>query len=77
MRRFKTIFYNYTSGVEFTMSWANEQEYLEGKGFLDALTGGSIGRHKLDQPDFYILETREQFDAMLEFRRKLREKRSG
>lgn len=73
-KEFVTEFYDRSTGTNFTMAWTNEVEYLRGKIFLDALTGGSIGRTaNPDRPDFYILETEEQCMAMLDFRRKLRE----
>jgi hypothetical protein len=75
MARFKTTFYDYSTGVEFTMPWPNEEQYLKGKTFLDELTSGSAIRRQPDQPDYYVLETEQQCKALLEFRKRLREAR--
>ncbi len=73
MSKFKTMFYDRSTGTEFTMAWANEDHYRKGKVFLDELTGGSVHRYQPGRPDFYILETEAQCMAMLEFRKRLRE----
>jgi hypothetical protein len=75
MAQFFTEFYDRATGTHFKMAWADEQQYLLGKAFLDRLTGGSYGTIESDpdKPDHYILETAEQREAMLEFRRRLRE----
>jgi hypothetical protein len=57
MPEFLTEFYDRSTGVNFFLGWADEQQYLAGKAFLDRLTGGSVGRTaNPDWPDFYILE---------------------
>ncbi len=73
MSKFKTMFYDRSTGTEFTMPWADEEQYRKGKAFLDDLTGGSVTRHQPERPDFYILETEAQCMALLEFRKRLRD----
>ena len=53
----------------------NEEDFLNGKAFLDELTGG--GMKDEDGLDYYVLETKEQEDAVAEFRRLLRERAAG
>ena len=72
MPKLQTEFYDRASGCQFRVTWMSEQHYREGKAFLDQLTGGSFGRvPEPDGPDFYILETRQQLEAALGFKRKL------
>jgi hypothetical protein len=73
MAKFITEFYDRATGCHFAMAWADEQQYLAGKAFLDELTDGCVARYSADRPDLYILETEEQREAMLEFRRQVRE----
>lgn len=75
MKTFKTTFYDYSTGVEFTMSWPDEMQYRKGKAFLDKLTAGIMTSQHPDRPDFYILETEQQYMALIEFRKRLQEER--
>jgi hypothetical protein len=72
MSKFKTEFYNASSGVVFTVAWDSEEEYLLGKAFLQKLVGGPAGRADLDQPDFYYFENDQQRDALYAFRKTLK-----
>lgn len=72
MAFFKTTFYDYATGVEFSVTWPTERQYLSAKAFLDELTGGSVHRSDPEQPDFYILENEQQREAMLDFRKRMR-----
>jgi len=75
MSMFIMDFYNVESGVQFTLQWRNEEEYLLGKAFLKDLLGddGSGGGERGAVP-FYYLENDQVRDALLDFRRELREK---
>lgn len=74
MSEFLMEFYNAQSGVQFTLQWKDENEFLQGKAFLKQLLGDGFGPStlELDKPPFYYLENDELFDALLEFRRELR-----
>lgn len=78
MSKHKMQFYNASSGVVFTLSWADEREYRLGRDFLQKLVGPSLGRVELhpDKPDFYYLEGDAQCDALFDFWKSLRAKRS-
>lgn len=75
-KTFKTEFYYAPSAMEFSLQWQDEDEYRLAKAFLDKLTGGSFGKVRLDpdHPDYYVLETTQQRDAISEFRRGLRKR---
>ena len=66
----KTTFYDTTSGVEFTMSWDDEEQFLAATAFLDDLTGGRVLNTR--GATFYVLETRGQYDALFADRQELR-----
>jgi hypothetical protein len=72
-------FYDYRTGVLFTLRWRNEEEYRQGKAFLHELLGpeGGVGVDEPGRVPTYYLETEQQFDALLEFRRTLREKQKA
>ena len=72
-------FYHVPTGVVFTLRWSNEQEYLQGKAFLHELLGpaGACGVNEPGRVPSYYLETEQQYDALLEFRRTLREKQKA
>ena len=76
MAKFKMTFYHYSKGVEFSVLWADEQQYLFAKKALEDLTGGSYGvvESDPDRPDYYVLETEQQFRALTELRETLRNK---
>jgi hypothetical protein len=69
-------FYHVSTGAVFTLRWRNEQEYLLGKAFLKKLLGedGGSSVHEPGRVPFYSLETEQQYDALFDFRRALREK---
>ena len=68
-------FYNAESGVQFTLEWRNEAEYALGKEFMKNLLGGETGSsvHKSGSVAFYYLRNDQDRDALLDFRRQLRE----
>ena len=72
-------FYNYRTGVVFTLRWRNEEEYRQGKAFLAELLGpaGGVGVDEPGRVPSYYLENEQQFDALLDFRRALREKQKA
>jgi hypothetical protein len=68
-------FYHYRTGVVFTLRWRNEEEYRQGKAFLAELLGpeGGVGVDEPGRVPSCYLETEQQFDALMDFRRTLRE----
>jgi hypothetical protein len=64
----RMIFYKDWSGVEFEWRWMNEDHYRAAKAFLDQLTGGSA---RDDDPPLYWLNNKQQYNALLAFRREL------
>jgi len=72
-------FYDYRTGVLFTLRWRNEEEYRQGKAFLHELLGpeGGVGVDEPGRVPSYYLENEQQYDALLEFRRTLREKQEA
>ncbi len=60
-----------------TIAWTDEQEYQLGKKFLTDI--GARCRQSADvagdEPEYFYLETEQQYLALLNFRRSLREKR--
>jgi hypothetical protein len=68
-------FYDYRTGVLFTLRWRTEEEYRQGKAFLAELLGpeGSVGVDEPGRVPTYYLENEQQRDALHDFRRKLRE----
>lgn len=75
MFKFEMEFHNAASGVSFFLSWRNEKEFRMGEAFLRELAGGPVYTKKLrpDQPDFYYLETEQQYEALMNFRQRLRD----
>jgi len=69
-------FDEYWTGVVFTLRWRNEEEYRQGKAFLKELLGpeGGVGVDEAGRIPSYYLENEQQYDALMEFRRTLREK---
>ncbi len=72
-------FYYYPTGVVSTLRWRNEEEYRQGKAFLAALLGpeGGVGVDEPGRVPSYYLENEQQRDALMEFRRMLREKQKA
>ena len=74
MSEFAMDFYEQTSGVEFTLRWRDEREFLLGQAFLKELLGDgfSVGSQEPGKNPFYYLENRQLLDTLLEFRQKMR-----
>jgi len=72
-------FYEYRTGVVFTLGWANDGEYRQGKAYSRELVGagGGVGLDNPGRVPSYYLGTEQQFDALLDFRRTLREKQKA
>lgn len=69
MSKFKTRIYQDWTGVHYDKVWRSREHYLAGRRFLEDLLGGpasTIGGY-----DFFVLDTEQQLDALLAFRRKL------
>ena len=73
MRPLKTTFYDRASGVEWTMSWDSEAEFVAARKFLIELTGGRVDTHL--EVDHCLLDTVEQREAVLAYRERLRRER--
>jgi hypothetical protein len=76
MSRFELHFYNARSGVCFSMHWPDREKYLAARAFLDELTGGAaVG--ETEEDDMYVLETKEQRDALFTFQREMMKAAKG
>lgn len=64
-------FYNAATGVEFSVTWKDEEEFRRAKAFLAALVGPPAGRGTLDESEYYYFETDEQCRALFRFQREL------
>lgn len=75
MSKFEMEFYIATTGVALFLSWRNEREFRMGQAFLQELADGPVYTKKLypDQPDIYYLETEQQYEALMNFRQRLRD----
>ena len=70
----RMILYLGWNGVHFEWRFGRQDHYLAVKKFLHDLLGGPGG----GDDDFFFIETEEQHDALIAFRRKLeREGRTG
>jgi hypothetical protein len=74
MSKFEMEFYTVATGVAFSVTWKDEDEYRLATAFLDDLIGGPIRRHDPNKPAFYYFETQQQ-DALFRFQRELRKRR--
>lgn len=81
MSKFRTEFYcdanTYMCGIQFELVWRNEAEHELAQSFLRELFGDPCGvaDPARGKPEFYLIETEEQFEALFDFQRKLRERR--
>lgn len=59
------------NGMSMDLPWRSESEFRDGAAFLRGLVGGAVSQKKRypEQPDFYYLETEDQFEALMQFRR--------
>jgi len=77
MSNLKMRIHSEANTLRMTIAWADEEEYQLGKEFLTEIgarcrqSGDVTG----DEPAYYYLETKQQYDALLNFRQSLREKR--
>ncbi len=65
-------FYTAETGVAFSVTWRNDDEYRRAKAFVTELAGPPSGRARVDAPDSYYFETEEQCRAFFRFQRELR-----
>ncbi len=75
MSTLKTEIYIAWTGVEMTLSWANERDYQSAKEFFAEM--GVLWLPNLSRPDeppLIYLEKEPQLEALYEFRRQLRER---
>jgi hypothetical protein len=68
MSKLKMEFYTVETGVEFSVTWKDEEEYRRAKAFLTELAGPPVGR-AAGKPEFFYFETREQCLALFRFQR--------
>lgn len=70
--------YDFETGVLMTLRWENEEEYRLGQAFLHQLAGDEARvRGDGGKPDSYYLESKQQVNALHDFRRDLRDRRKG
>ena len=70
MRSFKTTFYRTSNGVEFSVPWDNQAEFLAAREFLYNLTGGLVDSRP--EGDYCVLDNDEHYEAMYDYRQQLR-----
>jgi hypothetical protein len=70
MSRYRVEIYCAHNGLRMEMPWRNEAAFSDGVAFLRGLVGEPAYQKKRypDQPDFYYLETEDQFEALMQFR---------
>jgi hypothetical protein len=76
MAKLEMDIYTQATGVQMTIAWANEEEYQLGKKFLTNM-GASCGQssdRRDEKAEFFYLESKQQLEALFQFRRSLREK---
>jgi hypothetical protein len=73
MSSLKMKIYTASTGVEKMIAWANEKDYKLGYKFLTDI-GALDFPPKGSKPASFYLKTKEQRDALYEFRRSLRQK---
>jgi cytosine/adenosine deaminase-related metal-dependent hydrolase len=71
MSKLKMDFYTRETGVQFSVTWKDDEEYRRAKAFLTELAGLPVGRDA-GKPEFYYFETEEQCRALFRFQRELR-----
>jgi hypothetical protein len=65
-------FYTAATGVEFSVTWKDAEEFGRAKTFLTELAGPPAGRATPGEPEYYYFETEEQCRALFRFQRELR-----
>ena len=67
------------NGIRMELPWWSETQFREGVLFLQGMVGDPVygKKHYADEPDFYYLETEDQFEALMQFRRAQGVKRPG
>lgn len=78
MSKVKMEIYTRETGVEMTLTWRNEEEFLLGKEFLEELLDGDFGFTSI-QPGkipFCYMRDEKQLQALFDFRRELRNRRN-
>lgn len=55
------------NGMRMELPWWNEEQFKEGVSFLRGMVGDPVNttKHYPEQPDFYDLETEDQFEALM------------
>jgi hypothetical protein len=72
MSKLEMEFYTAATGVQFSVTWKDEEEYRRAKAFLAEVRGAPVGPARADAPEFYYFETEEQCRALFRFQRELR-----
>ena len=67
-------FYSVATGGRFSLKWSDESEFHRATAFLNELLAGDVGNASPKPGDipFYYLKTRQQYDAVFDFQRRLR-----
>lgn len=67
----------YVTGAVMTIRWRNDEEHALGKVFLRKLAGAPSIESGADARECYYLHDKDKFEALLDFRKALRKKRSS
>lgn len=69
MSGFKTFIYEDWTGVAYTVRWRSDADRLAARRFLEKLLGGPASM--VEGHDHLVLDTEQQLDALIAFRREL------
>jgi hypothetical protein len=69
--------YSESAGGQLDITWANEEEYQQAKKFLTDMGAPPVYTvaARYENPEFFYLETAEQFKALRKFQKSVEEKR--
>lgn len=78
MTRFRTEICIKPKGIEMILTWHDEDEYWLGRAFLATLDDypESLRKTDPDHLEWYYIDN-DQFEALLDFRKELRDKRKA
>ena len=74
MSKYKMDIYTAATSVQMTISWDTAEHYSLGRQFLIGIDAG-CGQPcdpSAENPEFFYLQNREELDALLSFRQKLK-----
>lgn len=68
-RKFLIEIYCAHSGIRMDLPWWDEEQFKAGGAFLRDMVGPPTHHDEPGEPDCYYLETEDQFEAIMQFRR--------